>query len=213
LIFLSEETTNDLMVWQIGLDGKNKRPFLSVADMEGGLDMPSVSPDAKRVAAISYRTAGAKPQVFSYALPNGPWRQLTEHAEGTYDPAWSPDGARIAYTARSRGKHDVWLMNADGSGALQLTDAGACRAPCWSPDGQQIAYISGETGTFDIYVAQTPHPITPTATAALTAAGANAPTAALQSSAQPTAAPRPSAGKPLTKGLNLDTVSGISWAR
>ncbi len=205
LLYLSEEKTSDLMIWQVGLDGKNRRQFLAVPDFEGGLDMPSVSPDGKRLLAVSYRTAGSRSQVFAYTLPSGPWRQLTEHPDGAYDPAWSPDGSRVAYTTRRRGRNDIWTMQADGSQDQPLTDSGSCRAPCWSPNGQQIAYLSAEGGAFDIWLAAAPlagPPATPTRAAAATPA-ATAPAA-------PAKLPQ---SRALTKGLNIDAVSGLSWTR
>jgi Tol biopolymer transport system component len=53
---------------------------------------------------------------------------------------------------------DIWLMNADGSGAAQLTsstdDAPVSYAsPSWSPDGSKLAYVaSDETGASAVYV-------------------------------------------------------------
>ena len=187
LLFLSEEATNDLMIWHVQPDGKNRRTFLSVPDFEGGLDMPSVSPDAKRLLSVSYRTPGVKPQVFSYSLPSGPWRPLTDHPDGAYDPIWSPDGTRFAYVVRNKGRHDVWVASADGATAQALTESGACRAPCWSPDGQQVAYLSSEAGAFDIWTAAAPSG---------PASSANAP-----------------GRRQMTKGLNADAVSGLSWAK
>jgi Tol biopolymer transport system component len=183
LLFLSEATTNDLMIWQVQPDGKNRRVFLAVPDFEGGLDMPAVAPDARRLLAVSYRTAGAKPQVFSYTLPNGPWRPLTDHPDGAYDPVWAPDGSRFAYTVRNKGRHDVWVASSDGATAQAVTETGACRAPCWSPDGQQLAYLSSETGAFDIW------------TVGVFAHGGM------------------TSRRQLTKGLNADAFSGLSWAK
>lgn len=208
LLYLSDETTKDLMVWQMDPQSKQRRLFVSVPDGEGGLDMPSISPDGKRLLAISYRTASVKPQVFTFGLPSGPWRQLTEHPEGVYDPVWSPDGTKIAYTARERGRHDLWVMNADGSQQQQLTDSGTCRAPCWSPDGQHVAFISASAGTFDIW--QVPMP-TPAAAAAPPASaaprqGANA--GAGVADAAPKFVPAP-----VTRGLSIDPLSGLSWSR
>jgi TolB protein len=51
-------------------------------------------------------------------------------------PAWSPDRKRIAYM---RGGNDVYIANADGSGARKLRPNFPWRSPAWSPDGATIA--------------------------------------------------------------------------
>ena len=55
-------------------------------------------------------------------------------------PAWSPDGTKIAFAPPGP---SIWVMNADGSGAVDLT--GASRGydfpcPSWSPDGTKIVF-------------------------------------------------------------------------
>jgi len=69
-------------------------------------------------------------------------------------PAWSPDGARIAFASTSSGNFDVWVMNADGSGAVDLTggSAAADTAPTWSPDGSHLAFQTDRDGNNEIYV-------------------------------------------------------------
>lgn len=61
-----------------------------------------------------------------------------------YEPAWSPDGTRIAFSATGeQADNTIWLMNADGSDLTQLTDdlpAYQAWRPSWSPDGSRIAY-------------------------------------------------------------------------
>ena len=37
---------------------------------------------------------------------------------------------------------DVWIMNADGSNPVNLTQGQSCASPIWSPDGTKIAYIA-----------------------------------------------------------------------
>lgn len=62
-------------------------------------------------------------------------------------PDWSPDGARIAFSAGS----DIWTIAPNGSAVTKLTSHGS--APSWSPDGTRIAfagvggiYFMGSTG-------------------------------------------------------------------
>jgi len=59
-------------------------------------------------------------------------------AEGT-SPSWSPDGRRIAYSARTAGRWQVWAMLPTGEDPIQLTSEGG-EDPIWSPDGRLIAY-------------------------------------------------------------------------
>jgi hypothetical protein len=40
----------------------------------------------------------------------------------SWEPAWSPDGSRLAYTSDRDGDMDIWMMNPDGSGQTHLTD-------------------------------------------------------------------------------------------
>lgn len=66
------------------------------------------------------------------------------------DPAWSPDGAEIAFASRRRGSFDIYVMNTDGTGTRRLTSARAWdNHPTWSPDGSRIAFARNEA---DIYV-------------------------------------------------------------
>jgi Tol biopolymer transport system component len=52
--------------------------------------------------------------------------------------AWSPDGSRIAFNKGSLA--GLWIANADGSDARQLTTSGYDYYARWSPDGARIAF-------------------------------------------------------------------------
>ena len=79
--------------------------------------------------------------------------QLTDSGSDVLnrDPAWSPDGRRLAF---SRGSVDgqsseIYVMDADGSNVIQVTSEGSAREPAWGPDGHTIAFtslISGSEG-------------------------------------------------------------------
>ena len=47
--------------------------------------------------------------------------RLTTHAASDLDPAWSPDGLRIAFTSQRDGNDDIYVMNANGSDQKRLT--------------------------------------------------------------------------------------------
>jgi TolB protein len=52
---------------------------------------------------------------------------------------------RIAYTTRNNGRHQLWLADADGQGALAIfTSSEPIISPNWSADGARLAYVSFE---------------------------------------------------------------------
>jgi len=99
-------------------------------------------------AAGNSVTAGATYEVRARTIT-----RLTNSPNSDTNPAWSPDGTRIAFQAKRDGdQFDLWWMYADGSGATRLTqDVNEDRDPAWSPDGDSIVFDSDRAGTFDIW--------------------------------------------------------------
>lgn len=70
------------------------------------------------------------------------------------EPRWSPDGARIAFssTRGQKGNLDIFVMNADGSNAVRLTDHAAPeQGPVWAADGQSLFFTGERDGRGEIY--------------------------------------------------------------
>ncbi len=77
---------------------------------------------------------------------------LTHNAVADSNPAWSPDGSRLAFASARDGNSEIYLMNADGSGVQRLTNnATADYQPAWAPDGSHIAFVSRRDGNPEIY--------------------------------------------------------------
>jgi Tol biopolymer transport system component len=67
-------------------------------------------------------------------------------------PAWSPDGTRIAFHSDRDGDLEIYVVSADRSEIVQLTDNEATDVyPTWSPDGTRIAFASDRDGNLEIY--------------------------------------------------------------
>src|SRR5262245_31686190 len=69
------------------------------------------------------------------------------------DPQVSPDGRAVLYTvstldsAADRRQTDIWMVNWDGSQAMQLTfTPDSESSPQWSPDGTRISFLSSRPG-------------------------------------------------------------------
>lgn len=69
------------------------------------------------------------------------------------EPAWSPDGTRIAFGSDHEGFRGIYVMDADGSNIQRLSDTRAGEnCPEWSPDGTKLVFASWRDGDGEIYI-------------------------------------------------------------
>jgi acylaminoacyl-peptidase len=90
------------------------------------------------------------PNLWLVDVTTGSCRRLTSGSHTDQQPAWSPDGRRIAFVS-NRHPHpdlswrtDVYLVDADDGSLIRVTGGRGERifgSPAWSPDGQWIATL------------------------------------------------------------------------
>jgi Tol biopolymer transport system component len=130
-------------------------------------DLPNepLSPPAEAENALARSAGDKKPKgriLFAgdqiYVMRADGTRQMAlTNIPGHYgDPAWSPDGRRIAFVSDREGPSfafQVYVMNADGTGQTRITNEPvSALSPAWSPDGARIAFSSERDGNADIYL-------------------------------------------------------------
>ncbi|PLR84679.1 peptidase [Bacillus canaveralius] len=67
--------------------------------------------------------------------------QWTYGEHRNHSPRWSPDGSRVAFISNRTGKNQIYILNAGGGEAKQVTfSRNGAGSPVWSPDGTKIAF-------------------------------------------------------------------------
>jgi Tol biopolymer transport system component len=118
---------------------------VNLTNSGGGRDLqPDWSPDGSKIAFVR---DGA-----IYVTSSSSGGALTRLTSGR-SPSWSPDGTKIAFARPGPQNTDIYVMNADGTGATLLTSGLDADSPDWSPDGEMLAFegTAGDSDASRIY--------------------------------------------------------------
>ena len=86
-------------------------------------------------------TRDGNPEIYVMDNDGTNQKRLTENQVEDWRPAWSPDGAKIAFVSnRNGGFIQIHVMDAEGKNPIRLTDGLWETYPDWSPDGGKIAF-------------------------------------------------------------------------
>jgi Tol biopolymer transport system component len=124
-------------IWTSDANGQHRRRLTR----DGGFD-PTYAPDGSRIA---YRLLLAQDdgEIWVMNADGSDRRDLVNDPDfSDWGPAWSPDGARIAFDSNRRVGLALWLMDADG-GRQSILTRGHGEYPSWSPEGRRLVYAGG----------------------------------------------------------------------
>ena len=116
-------------------------------------DAPDWSPDGSQLVFMSSGDFGW--DLNRYSVSTSGFFQIPGISRWVRDPKWSPDGQKILFSSdvNNNGNSDIYIVNVDGSGLIQLTSNPFYEgSPAWSPDGQRIVFTADADENKDLFI-------------------------------------------------------------
>jgi eukaryotic-like serine/threonine-protein kinase len=148
-VLIGQSTTGADTFRLARLDINGKSPLQRLAFAPSGARDVTLSRTGSRLAYAQYYADSDIFAIRDEAMS----RSLLSSTRGDSGPQYSPDGMRVALYSYRSGAQEVWVANADGSNAVQLTTSRASGTPRWSPDSRRIVFdTQGADGRWRIRV-------------------------------------------------------------
>lgn len=138
-----------------GLLGKPIQAYTFPSSVQAS---PTFSPDGKKIAFVSDKDG--TPRIYIISTPHySMGRDLPaaicishKNRENTC-PNWSPDGKKIAYSAKTDGTRQIWIYDVETEEEKQLTSGKSHKEnPCWAPDSLHIVFNTADVNASDLYL-------------------------------------------------------------
>jgi Tol biopolymer transport system component/tRNA A-37 threonylcarbamoyl transferase component Bud32 len=155
LIYGAGSTSATSALWRVRASGGESH---RVAGIDGGAG-PAISRPRgpEKWPRLAFVHEELDSNIWRVAMKGGKAgapEQAVASTRRDFEPRFSPDGARLAFTTDRSGYSEVWVSNADGSAPAQVTSMRSITSGCgrWSPDGRIIAFCSNATGSMQLYL-------------------------------------------------------------
>jgi Tol biopolymer transport system component len=155
IVFTSDRDGTD-QLYLMNVDGTNVSMFPYAAARPRFNYQIRYSPVINRIIFEATQDLGYPTQITMTNLDGTGITSLIENRTLVALGGFSPDGAKIVYTATSDGVPEIYTANSNGTNVQQLTSNSFIdNSPEWSPNGLRIIYTSTKDGNSEIYLMNT----------------------------------------------------------
>lgn len=160
LAFISDAAGRpDLFLQRWDLKGKEREKPIQLFSMPRSTQAsPAFSPDGEKLTFVSDKDG--TPRIYLMKIPEDLFMQkrpfvylLTKKNKENVTPAWSLDGTKLAYSAKTEGVRQIWIYDFITDEEWQLTEGPQDKEnPSWAPDSIHILYNTEDKDSAELFL-------------------------------------------------------------